>query len=357
MENLSKSKSPLTHKIIFPFKIEIDPMERLIVASLKGDPEFSMIEPQVFDDPVNGKGIRVLLYRKDKKVDIYWQPGVLINRDTITIADGIGYFKETIIEPSRFNITDYGVDIDIVFTDAQGRKVELKVIENSKGIKRFPFLAPVGNDIKNPKRLFLANMLEFDFVRKNGTVFLAKIGDRTIHPESFPILRNFKKVLLIRYSALPVIGTLNPPMNKPLIFETKIPGKMEVDGMSINVNKDKKIMQVSAERKNQKIELDFPNGFPNLLEVSEGAKEKGRWFYKISGMLITGGEYILSRSNNNIEIELNVTKNWKPSNLPISFRLFTWLVRSFRNWPSTYKWNGVVNLEVGSLVGAWRRLK
>jgi len=29
-----------------------------------------MIEPQRFDDPVNGKGMRVLRYRKDQKVEV-----------------------------------------------------------------------------------------------------------------------------------------------------------------------------------------------------------------------------------------------------------------------------------------------
>lgn len=171
MNNTLKSKIKKSSKIAFPFKIEIDPMERLIVVSLKGDPEFDMIEPQIFDDPISGKGMRIILYRKDKKVDIYWQPGVIVNKETITIGAGIEHFKETVIQPSRFEITEHGVDLHIVFKDAQGRKVELKIKENTTGISPFPFLAPVGKDIDNPRRLFLAHMLEFDFVRKKGTIF------------------------------------------------------------------------------------------------------------------------------------------------------------------------------------------
>ena len=80
------SKSESVHKIVLPIRIGIDPMERLLVASFKGDPEFEMIEPQIFDDPVNGKGMRVLRYRKDQKIDVYWQPGVKTDRSTITIG-------------------------------------------------------------------------------------------------------------------------------------------------------------------------------------------------------------------------------------------------------------------------------
>ncbi len=161
MKNSLKNKTRKSSKIAFPFKIDIDPMERLIVVSLKDDPEFEMIEPQVFDDPINGKGMRIILYRKDKKVDIYWQHGVNVNREMITIGAGIEHFKETVIQPSRFKITEHGVDVHLLFIDAQGRTVELKIIENSSGINPFPFLAPVGKDIDNPKRLFFAHMLAF----------------------------------------------------------------------------------------------------------------------------------------------------------------------------------------------------
>ena len=73
-------------QVIVPIRVGLDPMERLLVASIKGDPEFEAIEPQVFDDAVNGKGMRVLRYRKDRKVDVYWQPGVRVNRGAFTVG-------------------------------------------------------------------------------------------------------------------------------------------------------------------------------------------------------------------------------------------------------------------------------
>lgn len=357
MKHLLKSYGNVSYKVAFPFKVEIDSMERLIVCSLKNDPEFLMIEPQVFNDPINGKGMRIILYRKDQKVDIYWQAGVIINRDTITIGAGIGHFEETLVQPSRFEITDKGVDIDIKFMDAQGRIVELKIAENAAGIKPFPFLAPVGKDIDNPKRLFLAHMLEFDFVHKTGTVFSCKIGDRSIKPESFPILRNYKKVMFIRYSGFPVVGTLNPPMAEPVTFEAVTPGNTEVDGMSVNVDNHRRIKQVSVTSEKKKVELVFPDGFPNLYDVKDGSEEKGEWLYRIAGMTITGGIFNLSRSGSYIEIEMDVNQNWRPRNLPFSFKLFTLLSKSFRNWPTTYKWNGLINLESNSLTGSWKRKK
>lgn len=69
-------------QVMLPIRVGIDPMERLLIASFKGDPELEAFEPQVFDDAVNGKGMRVLRYRKDGRVDVYWQPGVHVDGNT-----------------------------------------------------------------------------------------------------------------------------------------------------------------------------------------------------------------------------------------------------------------------------------
>lgn len=45
-------------------------MKRLIIASFEKDADYEAIEPQLFDDDINGKGLRVLVYRKDKMVDV-----------------------------------------------------------------------------------------------------------------------------------------------------------------------------------------------------------------------------------------------------------------------------------------------
>ncbi len=40
-----------------PIRVGLDSMEGLLIATFDGDPEFESIEPQVFDDPINGKGM------------------------------------------------------------------------------------------------------------------------------------------------------------------------------------------------------------------------------------------------------------------------------------------------------------
>jgi hypothetical protein len=341
----------------FPFYIDIDPMERLMVASIKNDPEFTMIEPQLFSDPINGSGLRVLLYRRDGKIDVYWQKGVIVNRDTITIGSGINFFQEVEMEPSGFNITDTGVKCHVRFQDAIGKSVELKVFENAKGITPFSFLAPVGKDIVDPKRLFLAHMLKFDFVRKKGTIFTGNIGDRPIKPESFPLLRGNKKVLFARYSAQPVVGVLNPDNAKPLIFTAKPSQQFSLGHMQISTDESNRVERVGVYIQEKTVELIFPDGFPDLLGLTEGDTKTGNWQYNICGEHITGGMYSLLRSGAKVVVKLDVTQIWKPKEMPVSFRIFTKVVKSFRTWPKTYMWQGTVDLENETMTGSWSRRK
>lgn len=340
---------------LFPFYIDLDPMERLMVASIKNDPEFTMIEPQYFCDQINGRGLRVLLYRRDGKVDVYWQKGVIVNRDTITIGSGINFFQEVEMDPSEFNITDTGVKCHLKFKDSVGKRVELKVFENAQGIKPFSFLAPVGKDILDPKRLFLAHMLSFDFVRKKETIFTGQIGDRPIQPESFPLLRGNKKVLFTRYSAQPVVGVLNPDNFKPLIFTAKPGSKFSMGHMQVITDEHNRVVKAGVYEKKKTAELVFPDGFPDLAGLTEKDAKIGNWQYHICGEQITGGTYSLLRSGAKVDVKLDVTHNWKPEAMPLSFRIFTKVVKSFRTWPTTYMWQGRADLENESMTGGWSR--
>lgn len=343
-------------RVVLPIRVGIDPMERLLVASFKDDPEFEGFEPQVFDDPINGKGMRVLRYRKDGKVDVYWQPGVQVDRSTFTVGAGIGDFAETTIEPAQFDINESNLDLHVAFTDVQGRKVELRVREDTHRKRGFPLLAPVGADIKKPRQLFLVYMPCIDLVRRTGSLVEGRVGDRILRPASLPILLDWQRVLFIRYAAGPVIGTLNPPMSKPLIIEMPAPGSAEVDGMMIVADEKGSVTRISAGLEPRHVELDFSPGFPNLPDLHQGGSAAGRWSIRIMGVPITGGSYHASREGDHVAVELDITENWKPSGLPFCMEIFTRVVNMFRKWPATYRWRSIVELGAEPVMsGTWER--
>jgi len=340
---------------VFPFSLSEEPLSHLLVANFKGDMEFEGIEPQMFNDSIAGKGLKILMYRKDKKVDVYWQPGVRFDDKTFKIGDGLGNAAETVMSPSRFAITDNGVDIDIAFKDKSGRDVIILIKENTQNIHPFPFLAPVGNDVKDPNKLFAVYMKEFDFVRREGTTIHVAIGERELIPADFPISRDRKKVYLMRYASRLVIGEINSSVTKPFVIENVSPGVIKTGNLNLLINRDNEVQSCWIESKSDRIELKFKDGFPNLLRLSQNRKVKGSWQYAVSGEVLFGGTYSLLRDNSTVYVELDVTKKWEPHNIPFSFKVFTGIFRSFRTWPASYKWNATVDLNGMSVESKWQR--
>ncbi|MBU1094979.1 MAG: hypothetical protein KKB34_00745 [Bacteroidetes bacterium] len=337
---------------ISPFKIGIEPMKHLLVVDVQNCFDFEMLEPQIFDDPINGKGLRVLRYRKDKKVDVYWEPGVAVDLKTFNIGSGLGDCKQIKFTRSIFKICNKNIHLDVQFTDLQGRENVIRIEQNEEETNRLNFLAPVGKDIKNPKQLFFAYMKEFDFVLRKGTKIFIMIGDEILQPASLPILRNNKRVHFIRYSAEPVIGTINPPETN--CRQTDLNQK-KFPAMQVVLKDEDRAAKLFIEYNNNFIEMKFDNGLPNLSKIKENAVESGNWTYLISGEELSGGTYKIFRKENLIATELDVIKKWEPKDLPLALRIFTGIISSFKTWPTTYFWRGQFDLNNYSFSGEWKR--
>ncbi len=215
-------------------------------------------------------------------------------------------------------------------------------------------MAPVGNDVERPTKLFLVLLQEFNFVKREGTDIKITIGDRKLSPARFPINREGKKVYFARYASKLAIGEINSAPHDLLVFE-QTEGAFNQGIHNVVIDQSKKISEYWIEYSNEKIKLSFVEGFPNPMTLANNKKVKVHWHYDVSGTIITGGTYSLFRSNDLVKTEINVTKKWKPQNLPFNLRAFVFFVRSFRTWPTTYKWEGHINLKNLSLQGQWQR--
>lgn len=345
-----------TRQFILPFKVIMESMKSMLLATFKDDPEFETLEAQVCDDPTNGKGVRFLRFRRDGHVDIYWQPGVRVNRETFEIGAGIGDFVETTMEPARLEIGERGVDCEVAFTDAQGRRVMLRVSEGMPGKRPFPLLAPVGADIQNPLMLMMVYMPRFNFVSRAGIVE-GRIGERVLQPDTIPLPLQGRRVWLTRYATHPItVGRINPPMNEPVKVELPVPGSLETGGMRLETDGQGRFLRLSAGMPPQQVVLAFSPGLVNLLELADGGAALGNWLVSIASATITGGHYRLLRVEQCIEVELDVTEPWRPRNLPLSMNILIRLMPIFRTWPATYRWHGTVDLNnMPKLSGAWQR--
>lgn len=339
---------------VFPFNLKNELMQRLIIIDFDNDPEYISIEPQFFDDPENGKGLRILLYRKDSKVDVYYEPGVVFDPHSFKIGGGLGVYVEKNMNSSYFLYNSQGIDLHVEFIDILNRKIEINIQEKAKNTKMFPFLAPVGKDVVSPDKLLLVYMNEFGFLKIEGTILSVTIGNRELIPAKFPIKWDGEKVFFARYSSNLSIGILNAEGSHPMISNLSN-GFNQIGPYSIILDEKNQITSYWIYNNNNKIELSFEKGFPNLISIDKKRKIKGGWRYSVSGQMITGGTYSLCRNGDNIDISCDVTKKWKPKSLPLSFKIFTYIVRSFRIWPTTYKWEATLNLANYSMNGAWKR--
>ena len=183
---------------------------------------------------------------------------------------------------------------------------------------------------------------------------MGSIGGRDLRPASLPVLLRGHRVLFIRYAARPIIGTLNPPMSRPVIVELPAPGRVEVDGMLVVANSDGSVTSISAAQGPHQVEVGFLPGFPDLSGLPRGSSASGRWSIRVANVPVTGGSYSASREGDRVAVELDVTERWRPYGLPTSIELFTRVVPVFRTWPSTYRWRGTVELSaaVGLVTGA-----
>lgn len=46
---------------LFPFRLSHEPINRLLVVDVKDDAEYLGLEPQMFDDSISGRGLRILM--------------------------------------------------------------------------------------------------------------------------------------------------------------------------------------------------------------------------------------------------------------------------------------------------------
>ncbi|MDR5659886.1 hypothetical protein RH915_10335 [Serpentinicella sp. ANB-PHB4] len=117
-----------------------------------------------------------------------------------------------------YNINDLGVQAYYKFKDINNRNVVISINENN-GKKRNPFglLAPMGAAAENPSSIPLVMLHDFYFVRKNHTNIEIIIDGRKHQPDELPLPMDWMKMLFTRYSPKPLIVTLNPAVNNPLI--------------------------------------------------------------------------------------------------------------------------------------------
>jgi hypothetical protein len=347
-------------RIIFPFSIEIDPMERILLVNFEKDPDsiYVGLEPQVFNDAVNGAGHLVIGWRTDKKIDVYHQKSLNPDPSKYNIAGaGLNKIIAVDMEKAFFEVDDFGVQAHYKFTDMAGREVEIVISENNpRERKPFGLLAPMGDAAANPSSLPLVILQDFYFVRKNHTHIRVEINNRSHKTAELPIRMDRQKMTFARYSPKPLIATMNPAYDGELeTFELE-PGQgsfengdhiYEIDW----TGQSPSIRSYSVKNNIHLLTVSFSPSFPCLNTLPANIRLRGRFI--ISGHESVGtlsGEYYIQSDNGSVSVRVVPSKGWKPNATKFSTRFLFTVARVFRKWPTTYQWDADLYMDTE---GVW----
>ncbi len=365
-ESIYQNKN--NQKILNPFSFHVDPMERLLLVNFESNPDviYKGFEPQYFDDDIHGKGLLVIGWKNDMKVDVYYEKGLKIKAETYDIAGkGLNQMIEREFESAVFNILDEGVHADIVFDDILGRKVEIRIFEKHPK-KREPFglLAPMGDAAESPSAMPLVYVHDFYFVRRKHTDFQIKISGKHLKPDKFPIPLDGTWMYFARYSADPFIVTFNSAIDGKLETLDSFKNRLVTDGntkLEISPNGPAmEIKKMTNKTSKHEVILDFEPAFPQVNLLKGTVEVSGK--FSVKGHSSTGridGDYKIQKNNKKIRILLEPTEGWIPNENKLTVRFLYAVVKTFKNWPKTYRWIADLEEFNGSweMKSDWERLK
>ncbi len=336
-------------RIIFPFSIDIDPMEKLLLVNFEKDPDSVYVgfEPQVFNDDVNGVGHLIIGWRTDKKVDVYHQKSLNLDPSKYRIAgSGLNEMIPIDMDKAFYEVGDFGVKAHYKFKDVSGRAVEIAVTEsNSKTRKPFGLLAPMGDAATNPTSLPLILLHDFYFVRKKHTEINVSIDNRSHKVDDLPMRMDWQKMTFARYSPKPLIATLNPAYSGVLEgFNVEIGQESFEKGdytYEIEwINQQAHIKSMSIKNNIHLLTLNFSPSLPCLNTIPENAQMKGA--FRISGHESVGsisGDYAIGSGKESVDIRMVPTKGWAPKTTKFSTWFLFSVAKVFKKWPTTYQWD------------------
>ena len=360
-----------TKALIQPFNVDIDPMKRLLLINFENDKDeiYRGFEPQYFDDKKNGIGYLIIAWRVDGFVDLYYEAGLKINPNKYNIAGkGIANSKLICNDANFFYVNNFGVRAQFVFYDLYNRKINLLVKESHPATRKpFGLLAPMGSVAEKPDAMPLILLEDFYFVRKNHSEILIEIAGKKHKADELPMPMDATKMTMIRYSDRPLIAMLNPATKhgNVKLYDISQYQPKKVDGaqeIQLTWNEGKAcISSICYNNDIHPLRMAFYPAFTDIACMQNGEKQVGRFSLSAHKSVgVVQGIYTVSKTNDTVNISIIGDGGWKPHVTKLS----TWMVfrgvKTFREWPRTYRWDAEIKLtnnQALTMQSKWTRTK
>ena len=349
-EELGGGTAP--QRVLCPFDLQVWAVDRMLNFEITDDPHYEGLELQVFDDPVHGRGMIVLLKRRqDGRFDIYRQPGLALDPALAQVGGELGEWRQASIEPARFDISPDGIDVDVRLADLAGREIRVRIDDrDGRRRRRGTLLAPVGSAIEHPVSLPLFVMGGCDLVRRSARAFELRVGGRELTTGRLPGAWLHRR-RLVKYTADPTVVIVNRAHDGPI----GTVGSQAVGGVEAAAGAG--IASLRASGGGHRARLALEPALPDLGTLAPGARAAGAWRLAVDDdPAVVGGTWTAQRRDRRVDLMLDVTRGWRPRGLPPLMAAVTRVAPVFRTWPTTYRWSATVTLAAQpTLRSRWER--
>lgn len=307
------------NNLLCPFNLNIEPMDKLILFDVEDDPLCETIELQEFNDDIS-KGLVILLYRKDKEIDVYYTEGI---KHDFYSGSKNGTSQLITIDNYTFEKNPDQLTFILKFTDKDNNKISVKAIEQHSDKSHFDILAPAGNMIDNFTSFPLFFMQKTAFLEKNSSEIDIEIAGNKRKPVFIPIAINGKFVFLSRYCLDPVACSLNE--NYKGIAESRT----DFDDFQVELNEDTdryEIKNLTCKKYEHEASIKFSPPIPELLSLKNDTKIKGRFSTTVDDTSgIVAGDYQIVKNKDKVEISIVPKKGWQPMPGKKWFKKYKWV--------------------------------
>lgn len=338
--------------LVNPFFISIEPMQRLLLVNFSKDPDdyYIGLEPQVFSNEKNEPTYIVIGWRKDGKVDVYYQSiSDVEEKDYNHTGKGLSEKIETIFSEAHFTVNEIGVTASFLFKDKYGRDITIQINEeNPNETQPFSLLAPMGMASEKPTSFPLLLLYDFYFIRKKSEKLIVKINNRLHKLDLLPMPVDGSRMSFARYSTKPLIAYFNPALDDYLdaikIKEHQQEYKSGKTILTLNWNNSvpevKKITQLNSI---YPIALTFSPPFPNIAYLTRNELTEGTFVLMSHPSIgkITGN-YSVIKKENEIKVKVSPSLGWMPVVDKWEMKVLYRISPVFTQWPKTYEWTGYI---------------
>lgn len=339
-------------ELVCPLSLRLGVVAAMLNFEFPNHSVYDAAELLWFDDAERGTGMLAFLRRReDRRTDYYAEPGLRLDTSDFFLGAGTGAWTVTEFIARELTVADDGVLAHAVFTDVDGRPIEVHVDDrDGEPRRRCGLLGPVSEDIEQPEALLLAWLPAMDLVRRGRSPPVIRIDGEDVDVVQVPGARLHRRHI-IKYSAPLCIAEVGWRPDGPV-------GPCPPEAITEPTPDGWRVTSLVAEGDGHRARLHLAPGLPDLRSLTEGRQERGRWWVTVDDARLTGGAWHAQRGGDRVRLGLDADERWRPGWLPVLMRVVVRLVPMFRRWPTTYRWRAEVRLgNEPTMTAAWERVE